>query len=88
MVDYTSILVSTDGNKWHGGVLGPDGKIYAAPYGANFILVLDPEMETTDTASFPVMTDGAKWQDTVVSGNSLYMIPFFSTSILKLSILC
>jgi hypothetical protein len=63
-----------------GGALATDGKIYAAPYNAASILVIDPFTETTDTfGSFS--SGGGKWRNPVLARNGkIYMIPANASS--------
>jgi hypothetical protein len=33
--------------KWHGGILGPNGKIYGMPYYSSNVLIITPELNTS-----------------------------------------
>jgi hypothetical protein len=49
-------------NRWWGGVLGPDGKIYCIPYNAPDILIIDPVAGTaTRSAMGADLTGDYKW---------------------------
>ena len=47
-------------NKWVGGVLAPNGKIYGIPFGSTTILEIDPEAQTASTFG-SVGTGAWKW---------------------------
>ena len=72
------------GNKWFGGVLGPDGKIYGIPYDATDILVIDPVAGTaTRTAMGATLSGTDKWRGGVLGPDGkIYGIPSGATDIL------
>lgn len=51
-VDYITGL-SSDVQKWAGGCLATNGKIYCAPYGRNEVLVIDPSTNTVEYINLP-----------------------------------
>lgn len=74
-------------NKWQGGVLARNGKIYCVPHSATAVLIIDPE---TDTWTIPTigplsgLGDGPyKWYNGVLAPNGrIYCGPYSSSSIL------
>jgi hypothetical protein len=83
-VDTSTIGGLGAGNKWYGGVLAPNGKIYCIPWDATDVLVIDP---TTDTAVFPPglsgLTGSGKWLGGVLAPNGkIYCIPWDATDVL------
>ena len=75
----------TGTNKWVGGVLGPDGKIYGIPNDATDILVIDPVAGTaTRTAMGAPLTGTNKWHGGVLGPDGkIYGIPRNATDILR-----
>ena len=70
-------------NKWYGGVLAPNGKIYGIPFDASTILEIDPETQTTST--FGSLAGSAKWVGGVLAPNGkIYGIPFGASTILEI----
>lgn len=72
-------------NKWWGGVLGSDDKIYMVPYTSNDILILD----TLDDSI--VLVDSTesghnKWRGAIAHGDSVYFIPYMADTVMKLEI--
>ena len=74
----------SDGSKWAGGVLGPDGKIYGIPYNSPDILVIDPVAGTaTRTTMGADLTGSSKWSGGARAPNGkIYGIPLGSANIL------
>jgi peptidoglycan hydrolase-like protein with peptidoglycan-binding domain len=74
----------TGSDKWVGGVLGPDGKIYGIPYNSTDILIIDPVAGTaTRSALGATLTDSDKWVGGVLGPDGkIYGIPLNSTDIL------
>jgi hypothetical protein len=70
-------LTLTDGGKWVGGVLAPNGKIYGIPLDATDVLVINPENNTATRTNFGItLTDSAKWIGGVLAPNGkIYGIP-------------
>ncbi|HNF13237.1 MAG TPA: putative Ig domain-containing protein [Leptospiraceae bacterium] len=69
-------------NKWFGGVLAPNGKIYGIPYDSASVLVIDPSTDTASTFG-SVGVGTAKWSGGVLAPNGkIYGIPMDSTSVL------
>jgi hypothetical protein len=82
--DFTTItgLVGAT-NKWYGGVLAPNGKIYGIPYASTSVLIIDPDTNTTDTTTITGLTGINKWLGGILAPNGkIYGIPFRSTSVL------
>ena len=80
----TSTFGSLSGsNKWTGGVLAPNGKIYGIPHNSTEILEIDPVAKTTST--FGSLTGTGKWVGGVLAPNGkIYGIPHNSTEILEI----
>ena len=77
--DGSGILSGAD--KWIGGVLAPNGKIYGIPYDSTSVLVIDPATNTTST--FGSLSGTDKWTGGVLAPNGkIYGIPRDSTSVL------
>ena len=73
----------SDTNKWYGGVLAPNGKIYGIPYNSPTVLEIDPETQTTQT--FGSLSGSAKWVGGVLAPNGkIYGIPFNSPTVLEI----
>jgi hypothetical protein len=70
-------LTLTDGSKWVGGVLAPNGKIYGIPLDATDVLVINPENNTATRTNFGLtLTDSNKWIGGVLAPNGkIYGIP-------------
>ena len=82
--DYGSISVPASSNKWLGGVLAPNGKIYAIPCDRSDVLIIDP---ATDTADKDTITDlgggGTKWIGGVLAPDGkIYGMPFNADHVL------
>jgi|GEM_PF-6627139 len=73
------------GNKWAGGVVAPNGKIYGIP--ANNFTVLEIDPETMATTTFGnVGAEADKWFGGVLANNGkVYGIPSTSASILEIN---
>jgi hypothetical protein len=74
----------TDTNKWVGGVLGPDGKIYGMPHNSTDILIIDPVAGTATRSNMgATLTDTGKWVGGVLGPDGkIYGMPYNSTDIL------
>ena len=71
------------GNKWSGGVLAPNGKIYAIPQNSTFILEIDPSNNTTST--FGNFVGSTKWYGGILAPNGkIYGIPASIANILQI----
>ena len=86
-IDTTSISgLDVHGSAaYHGGILAPNGKIYAIPfYTAEDILVIDPETNTFDTIP-GLETRVVKYGGGVLSPNGIiYGIPINSKNVLQI----
>ena len=73
-------------NKWTGGVLAPNGKIYGIPTSSNKILEIDPSNNTTSLfGDLSVIGSGLKWRGGVLAPNGkIYGIPANTTKILEI----
>jgi len=70
-------------NKWAGGVLAPNGNIYAIPISSNQVLEIDPVNQTTSL--FGSFSGTNKWFGGVLAPNGkIYGIPFNSTQVLEI----
>ncbi len=76
------------GNKWQGGCLASDGKIYCAPATAQSVLIIDPISGTATTSSFGINLIGGSKYSGVVMGNDnkLYFIPSSAQNVMILDI--
>ncbi|EGD77120.1 hypothetical protein PTSG_07454 [Salpingoeca rosetta] len=70
--------------QWYGGVVAPNGKIYAVPSNASAIMVLDPETRQVDTAAIPVNSSvNRAWAGAALAPNGkIYCVPSKSRSVL------
>ena len=57
----------TGTNKWSGGVLAPNGKIYGVPFSSTQVLEIDPVSQTTNL--FGSLEGGTKWVGGVLAPN-------------------
>ena len=72
-------------NKWWGGVLAPNGKIYGIPHNSATVLEIDP-VAITATTFGSLGTGENKWWGGVLAPNGkIYGIPRNSTSVFELS---
>jgi hypothetical protein len=84
--------LGTATNKWHGGVLSPQGMIYGIPYNSEQVLRIDPATETavlvgdylvSDVTADPATTN--KWGGGVLSlQGMIYGIPYKSEQVLRI----
>lgn len=73
------------GSAYAGGVLAPNGKIYAIPHSATSVAVIDPQTNTVST--FGNLVGGTKWVGGVLAPNGkIYAIPFGATTTTVLEI--
>ena len=71
----------TGSNKWLGGVLAPNGKIYGIPFNSTAVLEIDPVAKTATT--FGSLSGDGKWSGGVLAPNGkIYGIPYNSTNVL------
>jgi hypothetical protein len=79
LFDGGTDLSGTD--KWVGGVLAPNGKIYGIPFYSTTVLCIDPSNNTVST--FGSLTGSGKWIGGVLAPNGkIYGIPLESTTVL------
>ncbi len=70
-------------NKFRGGVLAPNGKIYCIPYESTYVAIIDPINKTVDTTSITGISGTGKFIGGVLAPNgNIYCIPFNATFIL------
>jgi hypothetical protein len=84
--DRTSItgLIGTD--KWSGGALAPNGKIYCVPLSSLVVLIIDPATDTANTTTITGIIGTSKYQGAVLGQNGLiYAIPRNAGSILVIN---
>ena len=80
LFDGGTDLSGTD-NKWVGGVLAPNGKIYGIPFNSTTVLCIDPSDNTVST--FGSLSGTFKWHGGVLAPNGkIYGIPYFDTTVL------
>lgn len=80
-IDTTSISSLGAGEKWFGGVLAPNGKIYCVPFNSTSVLVLNP----TDNTFYNIgsLSGSSKWAGGILAPNGkIYCAPASSTSVL------
>ena len=82
--DTTNLFGSLSGsNKWYGGVLAPNGKIYGIPFGSTQVLEIDPVTNTTNL--FGSLSSAIKWQGGVLAPNGkIYGIPSETAQVLEI----
>lgn len=83
--DVVSTFGSTGsaGDKWIGGVLATNGKIYTIPHNATSVLEIDPIARTATT--FGSLTGSTKWVGGVLAPNGkIYGIPYSASKILEI----
>jgi hypothetical protein len=56
-------------DKWLGGVLAPNGKIYCPPIRETTVLIIDPVANTVDTTSITGLDVGLKWHNGCLAPN-------------------
>lgn len=74
-----------DVNKWFGGVLGPDGKVYGIPFHSSTILVIDPVSGTATRTTMGASIAGgiAQWAGGVLGPDGkIYAAPRSADTIL------
>ena len=76
-----------DNRKWHGGVLGQNGRIYGIPLSSTTILEINPVTNKASRSAFGVSLSGVnKWTGGVLAPNGkIYGIPSDSTDILVIT---
>lgn len=80
-IDTTSISSLGAGEKWFGGVLAPNGKIYCVPFNSTSVLVINPTDNTVDNIGS--LAGNEKWSGGVLALNGkIYCVPASSTSVL------
>jgi hypothetical protein len=86
LINPSTNTVSTFGTVsqgYNGGVLGPDGNIYCAPYSATNILVINP---TTNALTYVGSGLSTSWIGGILAPNgNIYFIPYGSASVIKLT---
>jgi hypothetical protein len=85
--DPYAIPTSVASKKWYGGVLAPNGKIYAIPWDSTSVLIIDPETDTADESTISGLSSTTeKWLGGVLAPNGkIYCIPWNSDCILILN---
>jgi hypothetical protein len=74
------------GNKWSGGILAPNGKIYGIPTTSESVLIIDPETDEANITDISGLSGGNKWRGGVLAPNGkIYGMPFNSDSVLKIN---
>ena len=85
-VDTSTISGLGGGNKWYGGVLAPNGKIYCVPGMATSVLIIDPNTDSADTSTISGLPDAVSqpnWLGGVLAPNGkIYCIPWQASNVL------
>ena len=83
-VAISASIPGVDGsNKWAGGVLAGNGKIYGMPHDATSVLIIDPTADTNDTSTIAGLVGSSKWAGGVLAGNGkIYGIPYHGAEVL------
>ena len=70
--DTTTITgLNVDSNKWIGGVLAPNGKIYGIPYSSTNVLIIDPDSPVVDiTALYGINVATATYSGSVLTAGT------------------
>ena len=77
--------VGSDGAKWFGGVLAPNGQIYGISKLSALVLKIDPETDTATTFGSVGSDVSSKWFGGVLAPNGqIYGIPYYSALVLKI----
>ncbi|MBN2160665.1 MAG: chitobiase/beta-hexosaminidase C-terminal domain-containing protein [Spirochaetes bacterium] len=78
---YTTFAPSV--SNYRGGVLGPDGNIYAIPANATVVLEIDPDTDTSTTFGTIAGTESLKYAGGVLAKNGkIYGMPLNVTNVL------
>jgi hypothetical protein len=82
-----TISIPESGNKWYGGVLASNGKIYCVPGAATSVLIIDPQTDSADTSTLiDVPLSGGPspdWLGGVLAPNGkIYCIPWEASDVL------
>jgi hypothetical protein len=76
----------TQTSKWSKGCLGPDQKIYFAPWNRDSMLVIDPRDHSIDEIRVPV-TGNENYSNIILGENgNLYLIPYRQRSFLEYNV--
>lgn len=77
IMDTTSLNIAADAtdNKYSGGVLAPNGKIYCIPNSATNVLIIDPLTNTLDTTTISGLSGNFKWAGGVLAPNGKIYLP-------------
>ncbi len=79
--NYT--FLASNSNKWRGGALAPNGKIYCAPYGVTQVLVINPK---TNTISFDISGFVGSYTGAILAPNGkIYCAPTNGTNALVIN---
>ena len=74
--------LSSDVNKWYGGVLASNGIIYCIPYNSNSLLIINPKTNLVYTTS-AISSNSSKWIGGVLATNgNIYCCPDSQDSVL------
>ena len=69
--------------KWHGGVVGLDGRVYCVPCSGNAVLVVDPVLGTAETFGNVGGTQAYKWnRAAVASDGTIFAMPSHHPAVL------
>jgi len=86
-VDTSTISVPSGSDKWYGGVLAPNGKIYCVPGASTSVLIIDPQTDSADTSTIDDIPVGGgpapDWLGGVLAPNGrIYCIPWEAENVL------
>ena len=75
--------------KWHGGVIGLDGRLYAIPCSGTSVLVVDPMRGTANTFGNVGGTQAYKWNCAAVAADgTIFAMPSHHPSVLAIDPRC
>lgn len=74
-------FIGSNDNKWRGGCLGPDGKIYCAPFNTSCVLIIDPSNNTINLTDISGVS-GSYCGAVLAPNGKIYCAPWGGTNAL------
>ena len=83
-IDSSTIpAAQTGGGGYEAGVLANNGKIYAIPYGATNVMIIDPRTDTVNITAITGIDGSDKYRSAVLAGNgNIYCIPWVASDVM------